>query len=60
MLFRSAGEVVEINEALSDHPEQVNASPFADGWIFRLRSTESAALNALMTQAQYDEYIRTH
>lgn len=34
-----AGEVVAVNEALADSPELVNDSPYADGWMLKLRPT---------------------
>ena len=33
------GEVVEVNEELADNPELVNDSPYADGWMLKLRPT---------------------
>jgi glycine cleavage system H protein len=42
-----AGEVVAVNEALSDTPELVNQSPWGDGWLFTLRgSLEGDLLDA--------------
>ncbi|MCH9665225.1 MAG: glycine cleavage system protein GcvH [Gammaproteobacteria bacterium] len=37
------GEVVAVNEELNDKPETVNSSPYADGWLFKLKvsTTES-------------------
>ena len=32
-----SGEVTEVNGALSDQPEQVNVSPYGDGWLFKVR-----------------------
>lgn len=32
-----SGEIVEINEALEDAPENVNESPYEDGWIMKVR-----------------------
>ena len=32
-----SGEVVEVNEELSDDPEKINADPYGDGWIVRIR-----------------------
>lgn len=32
-----SGSVVEVNEALADDPEKINADPFGDGWIVRLQ-----------------------
>ncbi len=33
------GEVVEVNEALSDNPEKINEDPYGDGWIIKLRAS---------------------
>ena len=30
------GEVVEVNQALSDNPEKINEDPYGDGWIVKL------------------------
>jgi len=51
------GEVVEVNQALSDNPELVNESPLADGWFFRIRPENPAALADLMDQAAYDAFL---
>ena len=48
------GEVVAVNEALADAPQTVNASPFGDGWLFRLRPADPAAVASLMSAADYD------
>ena len=32
-----AGEVVAVNEALADEPEKINAEPYGDGWIARIK-----------------------
>ena len=32
-----AGEVVAVNEALADEPEKINADPYGDGWIARIK-----------------------
>jgi len=34
-----SGNVVAVNEALSDDPEKINADPYGDGWIVRLQPT---------------------
>lgn len=34
------GEVVEVNEQVADSPETVNADPFGDGWLVKVRFTE--------------------
>ncbi len=51
------GEVVEINEALSDKPELVNTDPWGDGWMIRIRVSDPTEVDELMTAEEYDEYI---
>ncbi len=52
-----SGEVVDLNEAVNDHPELVNQSPHEDGWLLRLRLADPAELDALLTPEQYDALI---
>jgi glycine cleavage system H protein len=49
-----AGEIVAVNDALADSPQQVNASPYESGWLFRLRPQDPSASAALMSAADYD------
>jgi glycine cleavage system H protein len=48
-----SGEVVEVNEALSDTPETVNEDPYGDGWLVRVRLSDPAQLDSLMDAAAY-------
>ena len=52
-----AGTVLEVNEALSDAPETINASPYDDGWIVKLGSIQKDELNDLLSAEQYAELI---
>ena len=52
------GAVTAVNEALSADPAKVNADPEGEGWFFKLKLTNAAELSALMTKAQYDEYVK--
>lgn len=47
-----AGEVIAINETLSDSPELVNGEPYA-AWFFKLKPTNAADLDALLDAAGY-------
>jgi glycine cleavage system H protein len=38
------GEVVEVNSALTDDPSLINSDAFGDGWLVKIRGTESVAL----------------
>lgn len=48
-----AGTVVEVNKALDANPEKVNQSPYADGWMLKLKLANPAEANALMTPDDY-------
>ncbi len=48
-----SGEVVEVNEKLSDAPELLNSDPFGDGWIARVTLSDPAEVDALMDAAAY-------
>lgn len=50
------GEIIEVNAALEDSPEIVNADPFGDGWMVKIRATDLSALDGLMDAAAYDAY----
>ena len=52
-----SGVVVAVNDALEDAPEQVNAAPYGDGWVARLRITRPEDLDNLMDAAAYDAYV---
>ena len=50
------GEVTEVNAALEDAPETVNASPAGDGWFLKLKIADADELSSLMDEAKYKEY----
>ena len=52
-----AGEIIEGNDALADSPELVNADAYGDGWIFKLRPADPAALAALMDADAYGKVL---
>lgn len=52
-----SGTVVERNESLADSPELVNDSPYGGGWMLRVRLSDAAELDALMSAAQYSAIV---
>ena len=48
-----SGVVTEVNTALRDHPELINADPYGKGWILKLRLSKAAEMGALMDSATY-------
>ena len=51
-----SGEITEINEALLDAPETVNASPYDNGWFFKISISEEAELDELMDAEAYSDH----
>ena len=52
-----SGEVTATNDALAGSPEQVNADPYGEGWMIRLRLTEPGEVDGLLDPAAYDDLI---
>jgi glycine cleavage system H protein len=52
-----SGEVVEINEALASAPEKLNQDPHGEAWLIRLRVTNPAEMNNLLSAADYQKYV---
>ena len=51
------GEIVEVNEALTDEPSKVNDDPIGDGWMFKMKIEDMSALDDLMDEAAYKKMI---
>ncbi len=52
-----SGEVVEVNESLLDAPEQVNESPYDDGWFLKIKMTDPSELDVLLDADSYQAHI---
>jgi glycine cleavage system H protein len=52
-----SGEVIAVNEVLSDKPETINEDAYGDGWIFKLKIENKAELDELMSADDYAELI---
>ena len=53
----ASGEVVEVNEALTDKPELVNTDPYGDGWMVRIKLSTPEEVDELMDAEEYEEYV---
>jgi len=53
-----SGTVLEVNKALDSNPEKVNQSPYGDGWMLKLKLTNSVDADALLSAADYEKSIR--
>jgi glycine cleavage system H protein len=54
-----SGEVIEVNENLTEKPDLVNSDPYGDGWMVKIRMTDMSELEQLMSAEDYDDYIKS-
>ena len=54
-----SGKVVKVNEALDTAPEIVNESAEDAGWMAWVEISDESELKNLMTQDQYNDYLKT-
>jgi glycine cleavage system H protein len=52
-----SGEVSEVNENLSEHPELINQSPYESGWIVKIRPSNPSDFDSLMTKQEYEGFV---
>lgn len=52
-----SGEVVEVNEILSDKPETINEDAYGEGWLFVVKASDRAELDELLDADAYAELI---
>ena len=51
------GEIIEFNEALEDEPEKVNSDPYGEGWMVKIKYSDSAQLDGLMSAEEYKALV---
>ncbi len=52
-----SGESVEVNAALGDAPETINADPYGDGWLVKVKLSDPSETDSLMDAAAYKELL---
>ena len=49
-----SGEIVEVNEALTQSPEMVNEDPYGEGWLVKVRLSDPSEAESLMAAVEYE------
>jgi glycine cleavage system H protein len=52
-----SGQVEAVNESLRDNPEWINRECYGQGWMVRLKITDSAELSSLLTAEAYEAFV---
>jgi glycine cleavage system H protein len=54
-----SGEIVAVNDALSDSPELVNHDPYGEGWMVRVRLSDPSELDSLLDVGAYRDLLQS-
>jgi glycine cleavage system H protein len=52
-----SGEVTEVNDSLGDSPEKINADPYGEGWLVKVRLSDPDEVDALLDVKAYQELL---
>jgi glycine cleavage system H protein len=52
-----SGEIVAVNEALGDTPESINADPYGDGWLVRVKLSDPGEVDELLDVEAYKRLL---
>lgn len=52
-----SGEVTEVNDALSDSPEQINEDPYGEGWLVKVKLASPDEHESLLTATEYEKLL---
>ena len=51
------GEIIEFNEGLEDEPEKVNTDPYGEGWMIKIKISDTSEIDTLLSDAGYKELV---
>ena len=57
MIAPLSGEIVEVNEALKDRPEQINEDSYGEGWLVKIKLSDPSEADGLMDAESYREPV---
>lgn len=55
-----SGTVTEKNVAVEEKPGLINTSCYEQGWLFKVKLTQSSEIESLMSEDKYNEFLKAH
>lgn len=52
-----SGEIIEFNESLESKPESVNSDPYGEGWMIKVKISNTDEIESLLSSESYKELI---
>ncbi len=57
LILPLSGEIIEFNESLETEPEKVNTDPYGDGWMIKIKMSNTEELDQLLDDGAYKKII---
>jgi glycine cleavage system H protein len=54
-----SGEIIAVNDGLTDSPERINHDPYGDGWMVRVRLSEPSEVDSLLDVDAYRDLLQS-
>ena len=54
-----SGEILEVNEALSETPDSINSDPYGDGWLVKVRLSDPGEVDSLLDVNAYRDLLKS-
>jgi glycine cleavage system H protein len=58
LIMPLSGEIINVNKDLANNPENVNLSPYNNGWMIKIKFSHPSEIDELLTAEQYKEIIQ--
>jgi len=52
-----SGEIVEVNQSLTDDPQKINEDPYGEGWLIKIKLTSPEEEESLLTGPEYRKLL---
>lgn len=52
-----SGEIIEFNTVLEDEPEKVNTDPYGEGWMIKIKCSDTSQIDKLLSAEDYKTLI---
>jgi len=53
-----SGEIVAVNDSLNSAPENINNSPYENGWLIKIKISNEAELSDALDESAYNNYLK--
>ena len=53
-----SGEILDSNQPIVDDPSNVNKDPEKNGWFFKIKIKDKSELDSLMSQSDYEKFVK--